>query len=68
MDWMLEKCNDLEISSNNELSANFKKLNKVSRFTYIIKNKIPQKLFKQKWIYKTFLRVKKLPSKMIKNY
>lgn len=66
--WMIDS-NDKAIGNNNFiLYPNFKKLPTISKVKFAIKNKILQKLFKQKVIYKMFLKSKKLPSQMINKY
>lgn len=66
-DWMDQiNINNEKPKFNNSINLyNAKKINKL---TFIIKNKILQKVLKQKLFYKLFLRWKKLPKKMINNY
>ena len=67
-EWMEEINLNIEKSKFHNFNSNYIKFKKISKVVYIIKNKILQKLFKQKSIYKLFLRWKKLPNQMIKNY
>lgn len=66
--WMDDINKNIKTQRHHNQSSNFHKLKKLNKVTFIIKNKILQKLFKQKVFYKLFLRWKKLPSEMIKNY
>ena len=66
--WMINTSVNNEKADFSLLNLNLQKKSKISSFKYIIKNKVLQKLFKIKFIYKLFLRIKKLPLEMIKNY
>jgi hypothetical protein len=67
-EWM---SNEIYNTKNNDaaiLFSNFAKSPKISNFKFIVKNKILQKLFKHHTIYKMFLKLKKLPLKMVNKY
>jgi hypothetical protein len=67
-EWM---SNEIYNTKNNDaaiLFSNFAKSPKISKFKFIVKNKILQKLFKHRTIYKMFLKLKKLPLKMVIKY
>jgi cellulose synthase/poly-beta-1,6-N-acetylglucosamine synthase-like glycosyltransferase len=55
-------------SRNIFLYSDFTTLPKISKLKFILKNKILQKLLKQKYFYHMFLKFKKLPTEMIDTY
>ena len=67
-DWMNKVNNNTTSENSDSLPFNFKKAPEISKIKYILKNKILQKMFRNKFLYKKFLRWKKLPTNMINNY
>lgn len=64
-DWMQKAYHQ---ERNDCLYSNFQKNNKTNTIIYFIKNRLFVKFFSIKWIVKLFLKWKKLPEGMIKNY
>jgi hypothetical protein len=65
--WML----DLPVSTNKmeeNVVYDFPKQQQLSKINFLLRVKIPQYLFKKKFIYRAFLKYKKLPTTMIKKY
>ena len=67
-DWMFEINKEIVIVNNETINYGFDKLNKISKLKFLLKNKILQIILKNNSCYKIFLKWKKLPTKMIKNY
>ena len=66
--WMYNINTKVSINNDYEIINNFKILPRISKFKFILKNKIIQKLLKNKRIYRLFLKLKKLPLNMIEKY
>lgn len=64
--WMLEIRWDGQ--KTEQVSYNFNRQKPISKIGYWLKIKLPQFVFRKKLLYKIFLKWKKLPSHMIKNY
>lgn len=67
-DWMFHVNDDLPNRKEENIPNNFNKLHEISKLKFIIKNKLLQKILKNKFFYKMFLRYKKLPTIMVSNY
>lgn len=65
-DWMGKASNTTSVI--NHSNFNFKKRKKVGAISYFVKNRLFTKFISIKWIAKLFLKWKKLPKEMIKNY
>lgn len=66
--WMEENVNNQKVNNEEINTSNFPKQHYISKFKYIIKIKIFNKIFAINKVYKLFLKWKKLPIKLIKNY
>lgn len=66
--WMLEIQATFENKEENTIKYGFKKHKQLSKINFLFRIKIPQYIFKKKFVYRAFLKWKKLPTYMIKNY
>ncbi|MFV8392944.1 glycosyltransferase family 2 protein [Flavobacterium sp. LB2P6] len=65
-DWMKSK--PLKNDNMELIHSDFKTYKKVSAINYFIKNRLFVKVVFTKWIFRLFLKWKKLPEQMIKNF
>ncbi len=66
--WMLEIADYLENKEDNAIEYGFKMNKQLFKISFLIRIKIPQYIYKKKFVYRAFLKWKKLPITMIKKY
>lgn len=66
-DWMV-LTSEIANENKDDLDYGFKNKNKINKIIYSIKNRLFAKLITINWVFKLFLKWKKLPKRMIEKY